>query len=43
MSEDNYIRRNIFQKPILPGIILMLIALCFRLIDLFMLRLIETP
>ncbi|MBK8905278.1 MAG: CPBP family intramembrane metalloprotease [Anaerolineaceae bacterium] len=37
----NFIKRNTFQKPILTGIILMLIALSFRLIDIFVLRLDE--
>lgn len=37
----NFIKRNTFQKPILTGIILMLIALGFRLIDIFVLRLDE--
>jgi membrane protease YdiL (CAAX protease family) len=37
----NIITRNTFQKPILTGILLMLIALCFRLIDIFVLRLDE--
>jgi membrane protease YdiL (CAAX protease family) len=37
----NFIRRNTFQGPILTGIILMLIALGFRLIDIFVLRLDE--
>ena len=37
----NFIKRNTFQKPILTGIILMLIALVFRLIDIFVLRLDE--
>lgn len=35
------IKRVTFQKPVLAGIILMLIALCFRLIDIFVLRLDE--
>ena len=35
------IKRNTFQKPILTGILLMLIALIFRLIDIFVLRLDE--
>jgi membrane protease YdiL (CAAX protease family) len=35
------IKRHTFQKPILTGIILMLIALIFRLIDIFVLRLDE--
>ena len=37
----NFIKRNTFQGPILTGIILMLIALSFRLIDIFILRLDE--
>lgn len=37
----NFIKSNTFQKPILTGIILMLIALGFRLIDIFALRLDE--
>ena len=37
----NFIKRNTFQKPILTGVILMLIALVFRLIDIFVLRLDE--
>jgi uncharacterized protein len=37
----NFIKRNTFQKPILTGITLMLIALSFRLIDIFVLRLDE--
>jgi membrane protease YdiL (CAAX protease family) len=37
----NSIKRNTFQRPILTGIILMLIALIFRLIDIFVLRLDE--
>jgi membrane protease YdiL (CAAX protease family) len=37
----NFIKRNTFQRPILAGIILMLIALGFRLIDIFVLRLDE--
>lgn len=36
-----FIKRYTFQKPVLAGIILMLIALCFRLIDIFVLRLDE--
>lgn len=35
------IRRITFQKPILAGILLMLIALIFRLIDIFLLSLDE--
>jgi membrane protease YdiL (CAAX protease family) len=37
----NSIKHYTFQKPILTGIILMLIALVFRLIDIFVLRLDE--
>jgi membrane protease YdiL (CAAX protease family) len=37
----NTIKRNTFQRPILTGIILMLIAFSFRLIDIFVLRLDE--
>jgi membrane protease YdiL (CAAX protease family) len=37
----NFIRRNTFQGPILTGISLVLIALIFRLIDIFVLRLDE--
>ena len=37
----NFIKRHTFQKPILTGILLMLIALIFRLIDIFVLRLDE--
>ena len=37
----NFIKRNTFQRPILTGIILMLVALIFRLIDIFILRLDE--
>jgi membrane protease YdiL (CAAX protease family) len=37
----NFIKRNTFQRPILTGIVLMLIALIFRLIDIFVLRLDE--
>jgi membrane protease YdiL (CAAX protease family) len=37
----NFIKRNTLQKPILTGIMLMLIALIFRLIDIFVLRLDE--
>jgi membrane protease YdiL (CAAX protease family) len=37
----NFIKRNTFQKPILAGIVLMIIALIFRLIDIFVLRLDE--
>jgi uncharacterized protein len=37
----NFIKRSTFQKPIFTGIILMLIALSFRLIDIFVLRLDE--
>jgi uncharacterized protein len=37
----NSIKLNTFQRPILTGIILMLIALVFRLIDIFVLRLDE--
>jgi membrane protease YdiL (CAAX protease family) len=35
------IKRTTFQKPVLTGIILMLVALIFRLIDIFVLRLDE--
>lgn len=34
-----FIKRSTLQKPILTGIILMLIALCFRLTDIFVHRL----
>ena len=37
----DFIKRNTFHKPILIGIILMLIALIFRLMDIFVLRLDE--
>lgn len=37
----NFIKRTTYQKPILTGIILLLIALSFRLIDIFVLRLDE--
>ena len=37
----NFIKRLTYQKPVLTGIILMLIALIFRLIDIFILRLDE--
>jgi membrane protease YdiL (CAAX protease family) len=37
----DFIKRSTFQKPVLTGIVLMLIALIFRLIDIFMLRLDE--
>jgi membrane protease YdiL (CAAX protease family) len=37
----NFIKHNTFKKPILTGIVLMLIALSFRLIDIFVLRLDE--
>jgi len=37
----DFIRRNTFQKPVLAGIILMLVALIFRLTDIFLLRLDE--
>jgi uncharacterized protein len=37
----NFIKRITFQSPIVTGIILMLIALIFRLIDIFVLRLDE--
>lgn len=37
----NFIKRTTSQKPILTGIILMLVALIFRLIDIFILRLDE--
>jgi membrane protease YdiL (CAAX protease family) len=37
----NFIKGNTIKKPILTGIILMLIALSFRLIDIFVLRLDE--
>ena len=41
MLNINFIKRHTFQKPIWTGIIVMLIALCFRLIDIFVLRLDE--
>ena len=37
----DFIKRNTFRKPVLTGILLMIIALCFRLIDIFVLRLDE--
>lgn len=37
----NFIKRTTFQRPILTGIVLMLIAFVFRLIDIFVLRLDE--
>jgi membrane protease YdiL (CAAX protease family) len=37
----DFIKRNMLEKPILIGILLMLIALVFRLIDIFVLRLDE--
>jgi membrane protease YdiL (CAAX protease family) len=37
----NVIKRNTFQRPILTGIVLLLIAFSFRLIDIFVLRLDE--
>ncbi len=37
----NIIKRTTFQRPVLTGIILMLIALSFRLMDIFVLRLDE--
>jgi membrane protease YdiL (CAAX protease family) len=37
----NFIKRSTFQRPILTGIVLMLIALIFRLTDIFILRLDE--
>jgi uncharacterized protein len=37
----NFIKRNTFQKPVLTGILLVLVALIFRLIDIFVLRLDE--
>lgn len=37
----NVTQRHTFQKPILTGIVLMLIALSFRLVDIFVLRLDE--
>jgi membrane protease YdiL (CAAX protease family) len=37
----NFIKRSTYQNPILTGIILLLIALSFRLIDIFVLRLDE--
>lgn len=37
----DFMKRNTFQKPILTGIVLMSIALLFRLIDIFVLRLDE--
>lgn len=37
----NFIKHSTYQKPILTGISLMLIALCFRLIDIFVLQLDE--
>lgn len=37
----NTIKRFTFQKPVLTGILLMLVALVFRLTDIFILRLDE--
>jgi membrane protease YdiL (CAAX protease family) len=37
----NFIKRHTFQRPVLTGILLMLIALIFRLTDIFVLRLDE--
>jgi membrane protease YdiL (CAAX protease family) len=37
----SFIKRITFQRPVLTGIVLMLIALIFRLIDIFVLRLDE--
>ncbi|HEX5808724.1 MAG TPA: type II CAAX endopeptidase family protein, partial [Anaerolineales bacterium] len=37
----NFITRNTFQRPILTGVILILFAFVFRLIDIFVLRLDE--
>jgi membrane protease YdiL (CAAX protease family) len=37
----DFIKRSTFQKPVLTGLLLMLIALSFRLIDIFVLRLDE--
>lgn len=37
----DFIRRSVLQRPIRSGIVLMLIALVFRLIDIFVLRLDE--
>jgi membrane protease YdiL (CAAX protease family) len=37
----DFIKRNTLQKPVLAGIILMLVALVFRLMDIFVLRLDE--
>lgn len=37
----NFIKRNTFAQPVLTGITLLLIALCFRLTDIFVLRLDE--
>lgn len=37
----NFIKRTTFQRPILTGIVLLLIAFVFRLIDIFILRLDE--
>jgi CAAX protease family protein len=37
----DFIKRSTFQRPVLTGIVLMLIALGFRLIDIFILRLDE--
>jgi hypothetical protein len=37
----HFIKYNTFQRPILTGIVLMLIALGFRLVDIFILRLDE--
>jgi len=37
----NFVKRSAFQRPILTGILLMLLALIFRLIDIFILRLDE--
>lgn len=37
----NFIKHNTFQRPVLTGMLLMLIALVFRLVDIFILRLDE--
>jgi hypothetical protein len=37
----HFIKYNTFQRPILTGIVLLLIALGFRLVDIFILRLDE--
>lgn len=37
----NAIKRFTFQKPVLTGLLLMLVALVFRLTDIFILRLDE--